>query len=222
MNKQQNPSFSTLPNSTTGARMPFVLSGGSFTMGKWKPIYINGKRTNYDVSTDGRVMSLGFDYMGNNGIRCVAYPRILKPHLNKTTGYYAVILRVNKKPTTRTIHRLVGLAHMPLVEGKTMINHKDGDKTNNHVDNLEWCNNSENIKHRIHVLGYIPNRRGKTNGKDSKPVTQLDPITGKAIAQFPSIMEAHRQTGTSPSAISSQLSGKYHTAGGFKWKFTNY
>lgn len=219
MNKQQNPSFDTLPNSTTGERMPFVLSGGSFDMGEWKPIYINGKKTNYDVSTDGMVMSLGFDYMGNNGIRCVAYPRILKPHLNKTTGYYAVILRINKKPTTRTIHRLVGLSHITLIEGKSMINHKNGIKTDNRVENLEWCNNSENIKHRIYVLGYIPNRRGKLNGKDSKPVIQLDTDTGKEVSRFPSTMEAMRQTGIQSSSISSYISGKYNHAGGYHWKF---
>ncbi|MCC2341873.1 NUMOD4 motif-containing HNH endonuclease [Bacillus tropicus] len=72
---------------------------------------------------------------------------LLKQQLNKSTGYYHVNVRKNGKPRTNTIHRLVAEAFLPMVEGKTQVNHIDGDKTNNNVNNLEWVTASENRKH---------------------------------------------------------------------------
>lgn len=81
---------------------------------------------------------------------------ILKQQLNDATGYYHVNIRKDGKPRTNTIHRLVAEAFLPEIEGKPQVNHKDGDKTNNNIENLEWVSASENRKH-AYANGLIRN-----------------------------------------------------------------
>ena len=69
--------------------------------------------------------------------------KFLKPQKNKG-GYYLVCLCKNGKPKSFKIHRLVGLHYLPLVEGKDYIDHIDGNKMNNHVNNLRWTTKIEN------------------------------------------------------------------------------
>lgn len=88
---------------------------------------------NYEVSSGGRV-------------RNTKTGRVLRPSLN-TGGYQHVGLPTNGKPKSHYIHRLVASAFIPNPENKRTVNHIDGDKTNNRVDNLEWCDDGENQKH---------------------------------------------------------------------------
>ncbi len=71
----------------------------------------------------------------------------LKPLPLKNTGYLRVCLSLNQKYHWRYIHRLVALTFIKPVPGKRLINHKDGIKTNNKIDNLEWANHSDNLNH---------------------------------------------------------------------------
>ena len=71
--------------------------------------------------------------------------KFLKSHKNKDTGYYLVDLCKNNKKKTFTTHRLVGLHYLDKIEGKDFIDHVDGDKTNNHVNNLRWTTQRENL-----------------------------------------------------------------------------
>ena len=86
------------------------------------------------------------------------YKRFLKP-LKNTGGYYHVQLWKNNKQKTIKIHRLVGLHYLPKVEGKDIIDHINGDKLNNHVNNLRWvtqqenCNNYKSIQ-KNNTLGF--------------------------------------------------------------------
>ena len=73
--------------------------------------------------------------------------RFLKEHINGRTGYKFYQLYLNKKMYNRTVHRLVAETFLPREEGRDYVNHKDGNKHNNTVDNLEWCTNEYNHEH---------------------------------------------------------------------------
>lgn len=72
--------------------------------------------------------------------------KMLRPAILKI-GYPMVSITKDSKQKSYYVHRLVALAFLPNPEGLPMVNHKDSDKTNNHVSNLEWCTNSHNLKH---------------------------------------------------------------------------
>lgn len=72
--------------------------------------------------------------------------KVLSPSL-RGKGYQAVGLMKNGKQIRKSVHRLVAEAFIPNVENKDQVNHKDGNKTNNHFLNLEWVSNQENIQH---------------------------------------------------------------------------
>jgi hypothetical protein len=116
-------------------------------------------------------------------------------------GYPAIT--INRKP--HSIHRLVALHFIELVPGKNIVNHKDGDRTNCHEDNLEWCTLAENAKHATDTkLAIHP----------QTPVGQYD-TKGKLIATYNSIKEASDATGASSKHIPSVCTGKRKSAGGY-------
>jgi len=88
---------------------------------------------NYLVSDQGRVFNF-------------KYNRFLKPRKNNR-GYFLVNLCKIGVMKTLKVHRLVALAYIPNPENKRTVNHLDGVKTNNYVDNLEWCTQKENVRH---------------------------------------------------------------------------
>lgn len=111
----------------------------------------------YQVSSVGRVRSWK-KYRSNRRKK----PRLLKPDLN-TWGYKYVILYKNQKGNHELIHRLVAKAFIENPLNKLQVNHIDGDRENNCVENLEWVTNKENSAH-AHELGLIDNR-GVKNGQ---------------------------------------------------------
>ena len=98
-----------------------------------KRIIINGKPTRYLVNTDGQIFS---EYTAS----------YLKPFKNPN-GYYLVDLHDDKKSYTRQVHRLVAEAFIPNPLMLETVNHKDGDKSNNAVSNLEWMTQLDNVRH---------------------------------------------------------------------------
>lgn len=125
----------------------------------WKAIAeCNGE---YHVSSYGRVKSLKF-----------GKERILKQAYNKYGYLFIIIYRKNYKPKFSKIHRLVALEFIPNFDNKPQVNHKDGNKLNNHIDNLEWATCSENMQH-----AWDNGLNEKIRTAKSKPVTDI--LTGK-------------------------------------------
>ena len=107
-------------------------------MKKIRKIKINGKSTDYKADIDGNIWS----YKNKKK------PFILKPMINKF-GYLVVNLHIDKKQKQFRINRLVAGTFIPNPNNYPQVNHKDGDKTNNHVWNLEWVTAKENTNHAI-------------------------------------------------------------------------
>lgn len=128
----------------------------------WKPIAeCNGE---YYVSSWGRVKSFKF-----------GKERILKFGLIGN-GYPMIqICYANKKPKCEIIHKLVAILFIPNPDNKPQINHKDGNKLNNHIDNLEWVTAKENTNHAWRT-GLFESKRLAIIKSQSKPV--VDIVTG--------------------------------------------
>ena len=99
----------------------------------------------YEVSNIGNVRSI------DRVVQTAKQPlklkgKVLKPAIDKK-GYKRVAIMVDGKLTTLKVHRIVAKAFIDNVNDKPQVNHIDGIKTNNHVSNLEWVNNSENVQH---------------------------------------------------------------------------
>lgn len=111
----------------------------------------------YQVSNLGNIRSLsrkvrGTSRLGNDFIRATK-AITLKPKCGGTTDYLYVNLCKNNQVKYLSIHRLVAIAFILNPQNKAEVNHKDGNKKNNSVSNLEWTTRSENLKHRYRTLG---------------------------------------------------------------------
>jgi hypothetical protein len=137
--------------------------------------------------------------------------KFMKPK-DHNRGYLHVNLYKDGKAKTVTVHRLVANAFCEISKDATEINHKDGNKKNNHYTNLEWVTSSENKKHSYRVLG-------RKTRVPSKRVAQLRTGSNETVAVFPSASEAARKTGLHQPSISAAARGARKTTGGFRWLY---
>ena len=165
----------------------------------------------YQVSNLGRVRSLNYNKTGEI--------KVLK--LGKSRGYLVVQLNKNGKGKMFYIHRLVGFAFIPNDDpiNKIQINHINEDKTDNRVENLEWCTPSENTNHGTRNERAAEKTAKKNiNGKLSKKVVCIE--TG---AVYLSTKDVQRKLGLLRQNISACCRGRQKTAGGYHWKYyTDY
>lgn len=167
----------------------------------WKPIGYEG----YEVSNLGRVKSYKYDKI--NG-------KIMKPYKN-TKGYLQIDLQLDgRKRENRvhlSVHRLVAIAFIPNPDNLPQVNHKDENKTNNCVDNLEWCTNDYNAHYGTHIE--------RVAEKIRVPIYSVDKQGN--IEHFPGVREADRIVSGKEYGISAPISmclnGKRKTAYGRQW-----
>ena len=148
--------------------------------------------------------------------------RIKKLKPGKTQkGYLNITLCRDGKTYTKRLHRVVAETFIPNPDNKPEINHINGIKTDNRVENLEFCTRSENEIHCYKVLKRKPNkpwlnRFGKDNCR-SKIIQQIK--DGKIIAEYYGAPEASKITGICKSSISATCRNKQNTSGEFQWRY---
>lgn len=170
---------------------------------EWKVI---NDYPNYMISSKGRIKSLNYHNTGKE--------KLLNLY-KKTGGYLYVCLTKNKKHKWYRVHRLVAEAFIPNPHNLPEVNHKSEIKTQNNVDNLEWCNRKYN-----HNYGNINKKISNklTNGKHSKKVFQYD-LEGNFIKEWACVREIQRQLGFSNQNISAACLGKYKQSYGYIWSY---
>lgn len=179
-----------------------------FEQENWKPIA--GFEGLYEVSSFGRIKSIKRKVRANAcGIRVVK-ERILHPCVT-SLGYANVVLCKNGVHLNACVHRLVARAFIPNPMCLKEVNHKDENKLNNRVENLEWCDRAYNANYGTGIA--------RCAEKRYKPVEMLDIDSGAVISSFVSVKDAMLNTGICNKRISAVCTGRAKTAGGYKWRF---
>lgn len=180
-------------------------------------------------------------YEGLYKVTCTGEILNKRGHCIKQTvmnaGYYMVKLYKNGKGVGKNVHRIVAIAFLPNDDDKPLVNHKDGNRLNNDVNNLEWCTRSENMKHlfqiglgenarnkareRMRVLGNIMGPKSIDtllyySSMRKRPVAQTT-LIGEIVNVYESVNAAIRATNNGD--IQKVLSGKKEKIGNYTWKY---
>jgi hypothetical protein len=153
--------------------------------------------------------------------------RVMRPGKSRD-GYMSVELFKNGKGWRALVHRLVASAFLPNYNNLPQVNHKNENKADNRVSNLEWCTARYNMNYgartqkQLLKVNYSTEQRkalARTNGKMAcKPVLQYD-RNGARIARYESVRSARDVLGINPAHISETCRGKRKSAGGFLWTY---
>lgn len=173
---------------------------------EWRDVELNNK---YEVSTKGTV-------------RIRETKHELSTHVINT-GYERVDIHGTGEYKGQLVHRIVAKAFIPNPENKPQVNHKDGDRLNNNVENLEWVTDEENAQHSRDVLGTMDTQAAREvlNKNQKMPVQKVDLETGKVVNEYNSATEASEVGGFSQNKISSVCNGHRKSTGGYGWRFKN-
>jgi len=178
----------------------------------WKEI--DGWEGIYQVSNYGRLKSFKGDPQGN-----------VLSNVNKTGGYFSVVLCFRDKKRYVRMHRLVAEAFLFRRNRLLQINHKDGDKQNNKVENLEWVTPRENMLHAARTNPSFLSGMKRYNQTKGKNVLQIS-LGGTLIEKFKHAADAARHTGVCVRNIHQVASKTEYKpglfrkqAGGFRWEY---
>ena len=185
-----------LPNNAVAIAMAFFIERRNMI---WKDVKDFEGR--YQVSDEGDIR------------RVTKYKtRLLKKRDGK---YYTIDLCIDGQKKSCSVHRIVAETFLEKPDGATEVNHKDGDKHNNRVENLEWVTQKENQDHMISQLNRFP------FGKAPKKIRCLDALTGEPVCEYNSLADAARAIGklSARTGITLVCQGYQSTAYGYKWEY---
>lgn len=178
----------------------------------WKDIGFSEGR--YQISNDGRVKSLSRKVNSRIGGRLVK-ERILK-FRKLPTGYLYVAFNVSGKLKNSFVHRLVATAFIPNPENKPTVNHKNGDKEDNRIENLEWATQYENNLHG-RTMGLIKGAKNESN-PNSRKISQTN-REGELVKMWPSFAEIGRG-GFNRRNVSTAMKNDWFCSG-YKWRYVS-
>src|SRR5699024_7078742 len=174
----------------------------------------------YQVSNLGRVK--GTERVVKNGKNSVMIkPEVILKPINNGNGYHYVNLLKDGVQRKTFIHRIVALSFLPNNKDYPVVNHKDENKLNNNVENLEWCTQSYNSNYR----GASKRRALATDytalgNRRKKELMQYD-LDGNFIRRWDSATDCAKATGYHNSGIYACCNGKLDKYKGYKWKYVN-
>lgn len=172
----------------------------------WRPVI--GYEGRYEVSNLGRIKSLS-RIVDNGYSRRKIRERILSQNLSHS-GYRFIVVTKDGKQHSLRVHRLVAMAFIKNPHGYNEVNHKNEIKTDNRVENLEWCNREYNNNYGTRNL--------RIGIYASKRVAMLD-MEGNVLRIFPSEKSAEEYLGVRGGHIGQCCHGSRLTVGGYKWAF---
>lgn len=163
---------------------------------EWRDV--KGYEGLYQISSLGRLRQIKFNHY-------------LSPFISR--GYFRYIMSKEGKKQKQLAHRLVAEAFLPNPLNLPQINHKDENKLNNDVSNLEWCTAQYNSTYGT--------RLQRISAIKSQKVMMLDAVTNECIASFKSATEAATLLGLHQGHISQVCLGDRRTTGGYKWRYAD-
>jgi len=172
---------------------------------QWKDI--EGYEGLYQVSNKGRVYSNKKTIIRSNGVPLNLKGMFIAQSLQD--GYYRIRLSKKNKKGVSNVARLVGIAFIPNYDNKPQINHINGIKTDNNVNNLEWVSAKENMEHAFRIGLATPN---------VIPVLKKS-ITNDKLYLYRSVKEAATENNLDASTIVKCCKGTRKSTGGYKWEY---
>ena len=161
----------------------------------WKKFICEGQETDYSVSTEGEVRKDTTNYILSQ---------------SSQQDYKFVGLIINGKQKRMRVHRMVALAFIDNPDNKPYVNHINGNRSDNNVENLEWVTPSENTQHAVDT--------GLFKSGRARAVVQYN-LNGEQMATFESASEAARQTGGSQSKITMCCRRQRDSANDYQWRY---
>lgn len=175
------------------------------TKEQWMPI--KGFEGKYEISSYGRVKSLARPKCVLHGKQKWWHEKIMKPNAHKNGYLFVDLYAMDGKKKAFSVHRLVAEAFIGNPSSKPQVNHKNGDKSDNRVENLEWNTSQENNLHSARVLHYANGTRVRCTDKK-----------GNVLGEYVNTGIASEETGVCRTGIFACLAGKQKYAGGFRWE----